>query len=332
MLFAVGNYTAWGGPGLAMIRAEEGSLELLSATETLDDPIWVIQSAADPRIFYASGTVPGGTHGMVANYLWDGNDFMILSDQPSGGSDCCHLALNADESHLYAVNYAEGTIAVFPLHGGRIGPRIQLISYDGPLGPSKERQEHAHLHQLVFRPGTAEAFVCSLGSDQVLRYDRQADGTLILRDTVAVEPGSGPRHLLFDGPNRFYLVGELSSSVFVYTLQNSVWQCAQALSTLPEGFSGENTAAAIRMDGQRVYVSNRGHDSIARFDRLPDGTLRAAGHVALPGRMPRDFVCWEGGFLAALQKDGGVARTDAHGALLSSADVPGAVCLCPVKE
>ena len=332
MLFAVGNSTVWGGPGLAMIRAEDHEIVFLSATDTLDDPIWVMQSPSDPRIFYASGTVPGGTRGLTANYLWDGNDFLILSSQQTGGSDCCHLTVDADETHLYAVNYAEGSIAVFPLSGGRIGPRIQLFSYDGPLGPNQDRQEHAHLHQILFRPGTKEAFVCSLGSDEVLIFDRQADGTLSLRQALSVQPGAGPRHLIFDGPDRFYLAGELDNAVYTFALENGAWRCVQRLSALPEGYAGESYAAAVRMDEKHVCVSNRGHESIAVFDKQPDGILKQAGHVPVPGSFPRDFVLFQGGFLTALQKEGGVAWTDADGALVARADIPGAVCVCPVRE
>ena len=46
-------------------------------------------------------------------------------------------------------------------------------------------------------------------------------------------------------------------------------------STLPKSYAGESTATAIRVDGERVYVFNRGHDSIA--------CLRVEGDTLIPG-------------------------------------------------
>ena len=44
-------------------------------------------------------------------------------------------------------------------------------------------------------------------------------------------------------------------------------------------------------DGRHLYVSNRGHDSIAVFDVDPKGgRLTAKGHVPAGGKNPRHFA------------------------------------------
>jgi 6-phosphogluconolactonase len=65
----------------------------------------------------------------------------------------------------------------------------------------------------------------------------------------------------------------------------------QALSTLPIGFTGGNTTAEILIDqaGTFLYVSNRGHGSIAVYEIERDGTLRVIEHAAAGGRTPRNF-------------------------------------------
>jgi 6-phosphogluconolactonase len=67
----------------------------------------------------------------------------------------------------------------------------------------------------------------------------------------------------------------------------------QTVSTLPDGFSGTNTTAEIQVDpaGRFVYVSNRGHDSIAILKIDPaNGALTLVGHAPTNGRTPRYFT------------------------------------------
>ena len=309
-------------------------LQFLCASNQVADPTWVMQSPGDPRILYAAGAVEGKKDGVVASFLWDREKLILLSVQETGGQACCHLCVDQDESHLYAANYLDGSVSVFPLAEGKIFPCCQFIRHDAPLGPHKIRQEFSHAHQFTFRPGTQEAFVCNLGTDQVVVYERMENGQLQNKYEIpAAQPGIGPRHLIFDGPDRFYLVGELEGWISTYTCKAGAWKCDQLLSTLPEGYDGPvNTAAAIRMDEGHVYVSNRGQDSIVIFDRLPDGTLQLNRHVAVPGCFPRDFQLWEKGFLVAQQKAGGVAYMNENGAAGDFLVIDGAVCVCPLTE
>lgn len=330
MLFAVGTYTHLGGPGVALIRAEGKNLQWLCASDAVKDPTWVMQSPHAPHILYVTGAEDG--QGVVASYAWTENALTLLSCQPTGGQSCCHLAVDADETHLYAANYGDGSVSVFPLEAGKIGPCCQFLRHEAPLGPNTIRQNCSHAHQCMFRPGTQELFVCNLGTDQVLVYNRQADGLLELKETIPGKAGTGPRHLHFEHADHFYLVGELSGWISSYVCDQGIWQCEQILSTLPEGYSDKNSAAAIRLDEKRVYVSNRGPDNIALFDRLADGKLAPAGHVPVPGCFPRDFQLWENGFLLAQQNAGGVAWMDAQGVAGQSLPIDGAVCLCPLNE
>ena len=81
------------------------------------------------------------------------------------------------------------------------------------------------------------------------------------------------------------------------------------LSTLPEDFQGDNLAADIHCsaDGRYLYVSNRGHDSIAVFTIQKDGSLRRRGNCACGGKGPRSFtVLKDGWVLIANQASGNV--------------------------
>jgi hypothetical protein len=77
----------------------------------------------------------------------------------------------------------------------------------------------------------------------------------------------------------------------------------QRLATLPEGWSGTNYVGEIKIDaaGRNVYVSNRGHDSVAAFKvDAATGLLERAGVDCVLGRCPR----W-GGLTRGVGRGGG---------------------------
>jgi 6-phosphogluconolactonase (cycloisomerase 2 family) len=67
----------------------------------------------------------------------------------------------------------------------------------------------------------------------------------------------------------------------------------QVIRTVEDGFSGHNTTAEIAAssDGRFLYVSNRGQDSIVRFDIEAGTGLLTRGEVAESGgKRPRFFT------------------------------------------
>ncbi|MCB6442894.1 beta-propeller fold lactonase family protein, partial [Streptococcus salivarius] len=108
-------------------------------------------------------------------------------------------------------------------------------------------------------------------------YDLSEDGKLKKLDTYTCAPGGGARHLVLDNYYKMaYLICELNSTIEVL-IYDGVGQFdhLQTISTLPEDFTGANGTAAIRLsaDGKFLYGSNRGHDSIAVYKILKDGSL-----------------------------------------------------------
>jgi len=57
---------------------------------------------------------------------------------------------------------------------------------------------------------------------------------------------------------------------------------------LPEDFCKESTASAIRIDNGKIYVSNRGHNSISVFE-YEDNKLKMTKTHSCFGDSPRDF-------------------------------------------
>lgn len=129
-------------------------------------------------------------------------------------------------------------------------------------------------------------------------------------------PGAGPRHIAFHPGGRFlYVSNELGSTVTVFAWDGECGYLKplQSLSTLPEGYSSETYVAhvALTPDGKHLYVSNRGHNSLARFSvDSQTGLLTPLGYTPTRGDWPRNFCIDPEGkrLYAANQNSGTIAR------------------------
>ncbi|MFL5634032.1 MAG: lactonase family protein, partial [Gemmatimonadaceae bacterium] len=109
-------------------------------------------------------------------------------------------------------------------------------------------------------------------------------------------------------------------------------------STVPAGWSGTNYPADIHVasSGRTVYVSNRGHNSIAVFSvAASTGALRLEQVISTEGDWPRNFTLdpTERWLLVANQKSGSIvvfSRDEDSGKLTLTRQriaLPSPVCL-----
>lgn len=258
--------------------------------------------------------------------------------QPLGGTVACHLALAPNGRFLYTANYVSGNLTELPvLADGSLGPRPRLIQHEGS-SVNPRRQEGPHTHAAVFSPDGHFLCVVDLGLDQIVLYAFDPQTGLCPEPAFVcrAQPGQGPRHLVFsrDGTCAF-CANELASSLTVYRYRDGRLEMLATQPTLPDGFAGENTCAAIRLspDGRFVLVSNRGHDSIACF-AIDGEQVRLVSITPSGGQSPRDFdISPDGCFLLSTNEKAHtvtVLRVDpATGELsLTGSEAPLAAPLC----
>jgi 6-phosphogluconolactonase len=184
-------------------------------------------------------------------------DTAPLADEP------CYISLDRSRCHLFAAYYRAGGVSVSPLrHGGRVGEMVQWLT----TAP--------HAHCIEFDPTNSFAYVPHVSSSNRidrLRFDSDA-GRLRRTwwSTYRRPRGSGPRHCSFHPRlNLVYFSNEQGNSVSTYRYHGKTGKLhlLDTQSTLPVGWRGENLCADIRLhaDARALYVSNRGHDSIAIF-------------------------------------------------------------------
>ncbi len=327
MKFYIGTYTDLGGAGACVAEAVDGQVRIISACSAIDNPNYLIKTN-DGKTVYASASIGADRKGAVSAYRVEGDELVPLSVQPVGGVEACHIALSADERHLYSANYNTGSVSVFPVMDGYIMPRIQVVKHGKGSNAFPGRQEAAHTHHCAFRPNTEELFVCDLGMDEIKIYMRDEDeGTISEISSIKAAAGCGPRHILFDSENRFMLACELSNEIKLYDYIDGAWNCRQTLSTLPDGCNAENTVAAIRRFGRRIFVSNRGYDSVAAFVFGKDGLLQKDGIICVSGNFPRDILPFDTDDLLTANQFGNTVELISGGVTKATAPMKGAVCL-----
>ncbi|HSC46072.1 MAG TPA: lactonase family protein, partial [Candidatus Acidoferrum sp.] len=220
----------------------------------------------------------------------------LLNQLPALGEDPCHLSFDRTGKFLLTANYSSGNVAVFPiLPDGKLGEHTALVTDQGATGPDAKRQEGPHAHWTGVSEHNRYVYVADLGLDKVVVYKFDAaKGTLAAADAATAKPGTGPRHVAFARDRKFmYLLGEIDSTVTVFSNDNEKFTSIQKLPMLPNGFSGRNDAAEIEIhpNGKFLYASNRGHDSLAVYAIDPKkGTLTPVEDVPTGGKEPRHFA------------------------------------------
>jgi 6-phosphogluconolactonase len=312
-----------------------------------ENPSYLVVDAARGRLFAVNEVDEhdGRPTGLVSAFAIDEPTgiLTLLGRQPSEGAAPCHLTIALGGRHLLVASYNGGSIACLPIEaGGGLGPAASVRRHEG-RGPIPGQQDRAHAHAVHLADGGRLAIAVDLGLDRLVLYTFDEAGGCLLDHEPAFVPthaGAGPRHLAFHPSGGYlYVDNELDSTVTAYGYEEGGrFSELHTLPTLPAGFAGENTTAevAVSPDGRHLYVSNRGHDSIATFQiHAETGRLSAAGHTPSGGRTPRHFALDASGrwLLAANQDTGGVVvfrRDTETGALTPSGaaiDVPRAVCV-----
>lgn len=231
-------------------------------------------------------------------------DFSLSCDLPLLVHNTCHILSKG--GWLFAADYAAGEFSA------QTGDTGRVIRHTGK-GPNAERQEAPHPHSVSLTPDGKHLAVCDLGIDAVMMYpfDKKAGLGAPLR--LDCPPGSGPRHIAFSGKH-MYIVCELSNQILRRALTPG-FPFVDEKSTLPRGYAETSFAAAIHFspDGRKLGVSNRGHDSVALFDMLPDGGLAEPIFVETV-RTPREFAFSPSGrwIIGGSQTEGVITATPAR--------------------
>jgi 6-phosphogluconolactonase len=315
-LFA-GTYTETGQKGLYLLdlNREAGTFKLVSEADAGPNPSYFCISKKKGLIYAAdevmefNGVKGGGVTAL--RYIPESGRIEKVKDLlvPDGGP--CFISLSPGEDYLFIASYSSSSIAVVKLDDkglpGKVTDTVSFGVIDGKV---------SHPHMISFDPAGKRVYLTDLGLDRIVIYDFDAvSGKLkqIENGIVNLSKGSGPRHFVFNSTGtKMYVIFELNSTVSVFNVDaKGGLKQIQTLSTLAPDYQGEIDCADIHLgkNGQFLYGSNRGENTIVVFRVGNDGRLALAGRTSCGGNWPRNFVIDPSGkyMLVGNQKSGNIS-------------------------
>lgn len=323
----VGTYSSEDMPGILEYRMESGKLEEVQKIRGIANPSYLARSSSGDRMYAViedmefQGRYGGGVAALEKkDGCWD-----IVKMMGTTGTLPCHLLLDEKRNYLYVANYMSGCITMFALdQEGMLDRMCDVVRHTG-RGLNPERQEGPHAHYIGFSPDGKGIWCVDLGMDTIRYYEIDDVNSRLVANTardIHVRAGMGPRHFVWDIYHQdiLYVVCELTSEVLVIREDGKGGMLLQCISSLPDN-TKDSTCAAIKQseDGRFLYVSNRGHDSIAVFAitrnvEAPELTLVEI--VDAGGETPRDFLLLDNAMVIANQDSNRICvfeRDTVHG-------------------
>jgi len=301
MFVYVGAYTerpAGTADGISVYRfdPQTGALSLSQVAAGSPNPSFLALAPDGRHLYAVSELDAGGVRSFVRNPVT--GELSALNHQPSHGSSPCYISVDPTGRYALVANYGDGVVTALPIAAdGHLQPATSVVQQEGSSVVAG-RQDGPHAHMVRTTPDGRYVLATDLGADRIFVYRLNVEsGQLEPNDvgpaSAASEPGTGPRHFAFAPDGRtVYVVNELASSLTAWAWDGERGSLSriQTVSTLPDGFDGDNSGAEVVVspDGRFVYASNRGHDSIAIFAAGGDG-LMLVGHESTQGKSPRGF-------------------------------------------
>ncbi len=303
-LLSVGTYTeGTRSEGIYLIRMDRRSGELRRVGSAAGANPSFLAIHPNGRVLYAVNELEkykGRATGAVSAFAIakDTGALTRLNEQPSEGGAPCYVSVDRSGSVVLVANYVAGSIALLPVGAnGALDPAAQVVQHTGN-GPNAERQAAPHAHCILADPSNRFALAADLGADRVFVYRLDLDGKSLRHvesGDAVMRPGAGPRHIAFHPTLPLvFVANELDSTVATlrFDAERGALSLQGTSSTVPTGWTGTNYPADIHVaaTGRTLYVSNRGHNSIAVFSVAEStGALALDQVISTAGDWPRNF-------------------------------------------
>ncbi|UQS83282.1 lactonase family protein [Bombilactobacillus thymidiniphilus] len=285
----IGGYTRKTSQGIYQLslNTQTGKLSSAKLAVKLQGPTYFTVSAKN--ILYT--IVQTDKQGGIAAYDINAN-FKYLGSSLQPADSPAYVEIAEKHKLVFSANFHTGIVTIHKINADQtltITDQIQLTGHS-----VRSEQEASHPHMAHLTPDD-NLVICDYGTDKITTYSFDDAGKATFLSEFNAPAGAAPRHLIFNPkhPQIAYCICELASLVLVLNYQDGHFKLIDQQTLLPESYSGQNTAAAIRIseDGQYLYTSNRGHNSIVSFKISADGrTLEHLQTVKTKGDFPRDFI------------------------------------------
>ena len=295
MRFYIGTDTRTSSEGLYLgsLEITSGKILLIDNIATLNHPSFVSIHPSGNYLYAVSEN-----DNQVYSYMITptSDDLVLLDKKPTNGSLPCYISTTANGQLLFIANYMGENCITLQLKKGGLMEISDEIFHEG-TGKDPDRQEASHPHSIVPDPLSRFVYVADLGIDKIMIYEIDYKEGKLNPAKIPyqeVRSGSGPRHFVFYNNSGYaYVVNELNSTITAFIVDHELGRLSeiQTISTIPNNFSGTNSAADIHIRGGFLYASNRGHNSIAIFKiDQKSGKLQPVKCESVQGETPRNFA------------------------------------------
>lgn len=324
-----GSYTQETSKGIYAWRFDDakGSLTPIGLVAEAEQPahIWI---SPNGRFLYSVNWLP---QGMVSAYAINARTgaLTLLNKVSAKGALPNQVMLDPSGKIAVIVNYDTGNVVAYHvLPDGRLSEAFWSDQHSGK--PLSAAQPGPRAHGIEFSRDGKYMYIAQLGLDRVYAYKVDAaKGTIAAGPVPYVETpaGSGPRRLQISPNGRFlYVNHQDDSKVSVFAVDGVNLKSVQIVSTLPAGvtltggaapnpaggpvnYAGRNTTAEIIIEnsGRHLWVSNRGHNTLATYDiDAATGRLTLKANIPSGGAVPRNLrLDLTGDYLLSANQGGG---------------------------
>jgi len=283
------------------LDSKTGKVEPMGLAAEAKNPSF-LAIAPDRKHLYAVSE-GDGREGGVSSFSIDQKtgSLTFINRQSSKGAGPCHVSVDATGRVLMVANYGSGHIASLPINpDGSLGEAASSHLQGPASNADPKRQKGPHAHSINPDKTNKFAFACDLGCDKVFIYKLDPMSAKLTPNDppfASVPPAGGPRHFAFHPSGKFaWANNEMALTVtgFAYDADKGALTPIETVSTLPPGVSvipAYSTAETqAHPGGKFVYVSNRGHDTIACFS-VDQTTGKLTFIEAAPSivKVPRNF-------------------------------------------
>ena len=287
--FYVGTYTDKESEGIyKYLITADGRLKKIGLVAKCKNPAFLAKSA-DNKYLLAVNEINNDGYGAIESYLVKNDTLLLINQKSSGGAYPCFVTINNDRFVLVA-NYNGGNIGLFRLNNK--GKLSSILYVEKHL---KTNEKIPHTHSAWFEPFDNSVITIDKGRNELwFSHLDTSQQKLVHRQTLEMDLGSGPRHLVIHPNGRWiYVLNELNNSItFVKKLDNGKYIKEKSFSTLPIGYTAKSICADIKItsNGKFIYATNRVHNSIAIFEVDSDsGELNLLGLQPTFGDFPRNI-------------------------------------------
>ncbi len=227
----------------------------------------------DRRILLAGTRDEDALHAMSVTPTY--GTLRRLGSTPSPGAPT-YVGIAPEHDMAFVASYGHNLLATFPLATDGVPGAAQHVLRELPRAHAAVSHTRGWL------------LVPTLAADTIRVYALTPSGrsplTPAIPPSVAVRPGSGPRHLVFsEDQQRSYCLNELDNSLDAFDFNADYGQLVlrQSLSLKPQGFKDAPWAAELRLSpsGRFLYATDRRSSTLACVAIDPkDGRLALIGH------------------------------------------------------